>query len=171
MKPTQAPLFDAVSPLPLATPAIDPAFSRGTGRIPPRGSVFPVGDALADTEWQPFVETVIRVPRRTLLRSAATGLWSERGEVAIYVSSAAEFPAATWAGAIREHWGIENRNHWVRDATCDEDKSRIRNNPGIMARARSCTLNILRKNGVTNVAQALWAGAMNINTVLGYDAI
>ena len=52
--------------------------------------------------------------------------------------------------------GIENRNHYVRDVSCDEDKSRIRDNPGIMARARSFALNIMRKNGITNVAQALW---------------
>ncbi len=58
--------------------------------------------------------------------------------------------------AIRRHWGIENRNHHVRDVSCDEDKSRIRDNPGIMARARSFALNILRTNGITNVAQALW---------------
>jgi hypothetical protein len=64
-----------------------------------------------------------------------------------------------------------HRNHYVRDVSCEEDKSRIHNNPGIMARARSFALNILRKNGVTNVAQALWAGAIDLDHVLAYRAI
>ena len=174
MKANQSTLFDTASAIAATTPAIDTAFSRGNGRSRQEDrtvEAFAIGDALADTEWQPFVKTVIRVTRRTLLRSAATGLWDQRGEVAIYVSSAADLPASTWATAIREHWGIENRNHWVRDVTCDEDRSRIRDNPGIMARARSFALNILRKNGVTNVAQALWAGAINLDHILAYAAI
>ena len=64
-----------------------------------------------------------------------------------------------------------HRNHYVRDVSCDEDKCRIRNNPGIMARARSFALNILRKNGVTNVAKALWDGALSLDHILAYKEI
>jgi hypothetical protein len=169
VKASQSTLFDAAT-----TSAIDTAFSRDKGRSRQEDrtiEVSPVGDALAATEWQPFVKTILRVTRRTLLYSAATGLWTERGEVAIYASSATGYSAAVWATAIRDHWGIENRNHYVRDVSCDEDKSRIRHNPGIMARARSFALNILRKNGVANVAQALWAGAINLDLILSYKAI
>jgi hypothetical protein len=49
--------------------------------------VFSVDDALDDTEWQPYIKTIVRVTRYTLLRSAATGLWNNRGEIAYYVSS------------------------------------------------------------------------------------
>lgn len=152
----------------------DTAFSRNKVRSRQEDrtvEAFQVGDALAGTEWQPFIKTIIRVTRRTLLHSAATGLWDQRGEVAFYVSSAAGYPAAAWAAAIRDHWGIENRNHHVRDVSCDEDKSRIRINPGIMARARSFALNIMRKNGVTNIAQALWNGALSLDYILEYEAI
>jgi len=72
---------------------------------------------------------------------------------------------------IRAHWGVENRNHYVRDVSCGEDKSRIRTNPGIMARARSFALNILRHNGVPNVAKALWAGALDLDIVLNYKGL
>jgi len=98
-------------------------------------------------------------------------MWDQRGEVATYVSSADGLRASTWADIIRGHWGIENRNHYVRDVSCNEDRSRIRDNPGIMVRARSFALNIIRHNGVTNVAKALWNGALNLDYILAYKAI
>jgi hypothetical protein len=64
-----------------------------------------------------------------------------------------------------------HRNHYVRDVAFDEDRSRIRDNPGIMARARSFALNILRKNRITNVAQALWNGALSLDHILEYKSI
>ena len=64
-----------------------------------------------------------------------------------------------------------HRNHYVCDVFCEENKSRIRHNPGIMARAGSFALNIVRKNGVTNVAQALWNGPISLDHILAYKAI
>jgi hypothetical protein len=157
-----------------STNPADTAVSRDNGRSRAEDrtvAIFPAGQALVATEWHPHVKTIIRVTRRTLLRSAATGLWAERREIAFYVSSAADLPATAWAAVIRGHWGIENRNHYVRDVSFDEDKSRIRDNPGIMARARSFALNIMRKNGVTNVAKALWNGALSLNHILAYEGI
>ena len=61
------------------------------------------------------------------------------------------------ARAIRAHWGIENRAHYVRDVTLGGDGSRIRVRPGVMARIRSVALNILRATGVQNISQALYA--------------
>lgn len=44
-----------------------------------------------------------------------------------------------WAHAVREHWGgVENRNHWRKDACLLEDKTRSRN-PNIV-----CSLILLR---------------------------
>lgn len=133
--------------------------------------VFAAGDALAGSEWQGCVATLIRVTRRTLSRVAATGMWQKRCEVAYYLASTSQPHAGAWATAIRGHWGIENRNHHVRDVSCHEDKSRIRDNPGIMARTRSMTLNILRANGVTNVAEAFWKGGLSLDRVLKYSGI
>lgn len=174
MKANQANLFEAVRAIATNEVAADTAFSRTNGRSRQEDrtvEVFPAGEALAATEWHPFVKTIIRVTRHTLLRSADTGMWKERGEVAHYVSSAAGLPATAWAAAIRGHWAIENRNHYVRDVSCDQDRSRIRDNPGIIARARSFALNILRTNGVTNVAQALWNGALTLEHILAYKEI
>ena len=108
--------------------------------------------------------------RTTLIRCPKTGMWRRRFEVCHYVCSA-PLSARKSAGAIRKHWGIENRNHHVRDVSMFEDMSRIRVNPGIFARLRSCALNILRANSEENIANALYCNALNLNKALAYHYI
>jgi predicted transposase YbfD/YdcC len=57
----------------------------------------------------------------------------------------------------RGHWGIENRLHWVRDVTFDEDRSQIRtrNAPRIMASFRNFVIGLFRYLGSTNIAKSL----------------
>jgi len=115
--------------------------------------LFAPGDSLADTEWAGHVKAFIRVTRNILHRSAATGLWEETSEIALFAANTT-LPVAVCAQAIRAHWGIENRSHYVRDGSFAEDASRIRCNPGIFARLRSFAANILRANNVQNVTDA-----------------
>jgi predicted transposase YbfD/YdcC len=63
---------------------------------------------------------------------------------------------AQLAAWIRGHWSIENRLHWVRDVTYDEDRSQIRTRTGpqVMAALRNAAIGILRLAGVTNIAAA-----------------
>lgn len=60
---------------------------------------------------------------------------------------------ARWRG----HWDIENRVHWVRDVTFDEDRSQVRTGsaPQIMAALRNLTISVIRLAGETNIAAAL----------------
>jgi predicted transposase YbfD/YdcC len=97
--------------------------------------VFSPGDSLAGTQWAGHVCAVIRVTRDVLTRSAATGLWRATREIAFFVSNIVA-SAAVFAKAIRDHWSIENRSHYIRDGSFAEDASRIRCNPGIFARLR-----------------------------------
>ena len=57
----------------------------------------------------------------------------------------------------RGHWGIENRVHWVRDVTFDEDRSQIRLGvaPQVMATVRNLVISLVRRAGHSNVAAAL----------------
>jgi hypothetical protein len=48
--------------------------------------VFSPGAILAGTEWDEHVQSIIRVTRSVLHRSAATGLWHETSEVALFVA-------------------------------------------------------------------------------------
>jgi predicted transposase YbfD/YdcC len=77
----------------------------------------------------------------------------------VYVITSADgnsAPAETIAAWVQGHWGIENRCHWVRDVTYDEDRSRIRtgNAPQVMASLRNIAISLLRLTGATNIAEA-----------------
>jgi predicted transposase YbfD/YdcC len=43
-----------------------------------------------------------------------------------------------FAGQVRDHWAVENKNHWKRDALWREDRTRLRNAKAV------CTLALLR---------------------------
>lgn len=57
----------------------------------------------------------------------------------------------------RGHWGIENRLHWVRDVTFDEDRCQIRSGaaPQVMAALRNVVIGLFRRAGASNIAAAL----------------
>ena len=57
----------------------------------------------------------------------------------------------------RGHWGIENRLHWVRDVTFDEDRSQVRTGaaPQVLAGLRNLVIRLVRWTGHSNVAAAL----------------
>ena len=57
----------------------------------------------------------------------------------------------------RGPWGIENKSHYVRDVTFEEDRSQIRKNSGprMMATLRNFAVSLLRLIGYENIASAL----------------
>lgn len=59
----------------------------------------------------------------------------------------------------RGHWTIENRLHYVRDVTFDEDRCRARKGNGaqIMASLRNLAISLLRMAGARYIAPALRA--------------
>jgi len=89
---------------------------------------------------------------------------------AVYVIS--NLPEDTTAGQIaalvRGHWAIENRLHWVRDVTFDEDRSTVRTGalPAAMATLRNTAIGLLRATGVTNIAATTAAMNRRVTRVL-----
>ncbi len=80
-------------------------------------------------------------------------------EVRYYVTSLAPERADAKAllALARSHWGIENRLHYVRDVTFDEDRSQMRSGavPQTFAACRNLAIALLRHSGATNIAAAL----------------
>lgn len=105
------------------------------------------------TDW-PGHQQVLEVERTiTKKRSGET-----RREVAYAVTSlSAERASARQLLQLwREHWHIENKLHWVRDVTFDEDRSQVRTEriPQVMAALRNVAISLLRVCGAENIAAA-----------------
>jgi predicted transposase YbfD/YdcC len=63
-----------------------------------------------------------------------------------YFLSSASLDARTFAHAVRAHWGIENRLHWVMDVVFRDDLCRLRtgHGPWNMATVRHMAVNLVR---------------------------
>lgn len=111
----------------------------------------------------PHVKQVVRITRRRYLR--ATREWSREIVYVITSLSSGQADPALIGRAVRAHWGIENKIHYVRDVTLGEDASRIRtgHGPQNMAALRSVTLNFLRRMG-TSIADARRVMALRPHT-------
>lgn len=63
-----------------------------------------------------------------------------------YYLSSAPLDAKTFAAAVRAHWGVENRLHWVLDVVFHDDLARLRtgNGPQNMAVVKHMAMNLVR---------------------------
>jgi hypothetical protein len=170
LKPNQPGLHEAVARLCAERDPVDRHETVDRGRHGRqehrRVEVFAVADQLPP-EWRGTIACAARVSRLSWCKDTRTGLWRPRREVAYYVSQV-RLDAENFGWAVRAHWGIENRDHHVRDRILREDDSRIRRQPGIFARLRSFALNILRANGVGNVSEAIYTNALSLDCLLAH---
>jgi len=138
-------------------PAGDPQPSArtvdiGHGRIEQRNLT--TSEALVGHNDWPGLAQVFEIGRHVITKK--TG--EERVEVVYGVTSLR--PERVTPGQllafVRGHWHIENKSHWVRDVTFDEDRSQVRcgNIPQVMAALRNTTIGVLRWAGHTNIAAA-----------------
>jgi predicted transposase YbfD/YdcC len=126
--------------------------SRGHGRVEQRTlRVVTVSTGILF----PHAAQAIQITRRT--RKLNDKKWRTEIVYAVTSLTAAQATNAQLATFIRGHWCVENRLHWVRDVTFDEDRSQIRtgNGPRVMATLRNLAISLLRLAGATNIAQAL----------------
>ena len=90
------------------------------------------------------------------LRRTVTKKGKKTVEVVYLITSDRDADPVTLAAWVRSHWEIENKLHWVRDVTYQEDKSLVRAGtaPRVMASLRSLAISLLRLDGHTNIAAA-----------------
>jgi len=119
---------------------------KGHGRIEERRTA-----VLRETDWLAGARRFpgeLRLPAAACLVRAETKVETRgaiRTETRYFISSRA-LAAAEAAAAIRGHWAIENRLHWVLDVTFADDQSRLRKGHGArnMATVRHFALNLVR---------------------------
>jgi predicted transposase YbfD/YdcC len=129
---------------------------RGHGRIEHRYvSVAPISKKLARTLGFDSARQFVSVYRER----CDLGDHLESTETSYYVTdlSAGEASPEELGTHIRRHWTIENRSHYVRDRTFDEDRSQVRvgGAPQALATLRNLAISILRLVGFKNIASGL----------------
>jgi len=103
------------------------------------------------SDW-PGLHQVFEITRSITRKRTA----EQRTEVVYGVTSLC--PEQADAGRLlelsRHHWHIENKSHWVRDVTFDEDRSQVRSGsiPQVMAALRNTAIGLMRCAGETNMA-------------------
>jgi predicted transposase YbfD/YdcC len=124
----------------------------GHGRIERRQLI--ASTALADYLRWPGLQQVFRLERTITVKK--TG--KPRHEVVYGMTSltSAKADAARLLRLVRHHWRIENKSHWVRDVTFDEDRSQVRcgSIPELMAAVRNIAIGLMRLHGHKNIAAA-----------------
>jgi predicted transposase YbfD/YdcC len=126
----------------------------GHGRIDERQLV--CSDGLNEYLDWPGVQRVFELKRRSFDKKSAY----QREETVYGIIGWQEPPPRTDAAFLLEcsrgHWGIENRSHYVRDVTFDEDHSQVRvgNTHKVMTSFRNLSIDLERLAGFSNIAKA-----------------
>jgi predicted transposase YbfD/YdcC len=156
LKGNQPSLAAAAARLLSGAPVAYESHERGHGRTEHRYvSVASVPKALAEELGFPSAAQFVSVYRER----GDLGDRMASDETSYYVTdlSADEAAPAELAHHVRGHWSIENRSHYVRDRTFDEDRSQVRvgGAPQALATLRNLAISVLRLVGFTNIASGL----------------
>jgi predicted transposase YbfD/YdcC len=132
-------------------PMADRTYDKGHGRTESR--TVKVTTVAAGIGF-PYARQAIQVIRRT--RRGTTARWRTETVYAVTDLDFDQISPADLADAVRAHWGIENRLHWVRDVTFAEDQSQVRTGtgPAAMATLRNLAISVHRLAGAANIAAA-----------------
>jgi len=125
---------------------------KGHGRIEVRK--LQTSTKLNDYVTFPYAAQVCRIHRITY---NLQGEWMREETVYGITSLSVErADPARLLNLNRGHWSIENRLHWVRDVTFDEDRSQIRTKEGprVMATLRNLAISLFRLGNQSNIAKA-----------------
>jgi predicted transposase YbfD/YdcC len=102
----------------------------------------------------PGVQQVLAMERRVVRK--ATGEVRTEWAYAVTSLPPARATPAQLLTLWREHWVIENKLHYVRDVTFDEDRAGVWKDriPQVMAALRNAAIGVARLSGQTNIAAA-----------------
>ena len=145
---------------------------KAHGRIEKRTTiVHRTNEWISDENWKALLAVIIMVFRVRTEYNTKTKQWETSEETSWYVCNNANYTAIQFHDAIRNHWGIENKNHYVKDTAMGEDQSKIKKKARTIATLRSFALNILRANHVENIKRELYRNTLNFKRLFKFVAI
>lgn len=144
-------------------PVADRTHDKGHGRVETRTVKLVEVDAGIAF---PHARLAIQIARRR--RSLRTRRWQTETVYAITDLTLHDIGADELADALRGHWAIENRLHWIRDVLFAEDLSQVRTGagPAVMATLRNLAVSLHRLADATNIAAACRHVSRHPNRVL-----
>jgi len=124
----------------------------GHGRIEERRIT--VSEALKGYSDWPGLQQVFKIERRFTEKN--TGKVQQETNYGLSSLTVREASPSRLLELLRGHWHIENKLHWVRDVTFDEDRSQVHKDsiPEVMSCLRNTAIGLLRLTGETNIASA-----------------
>ena len=101
-----------------------------------------------EIDWLPMKEQWVGIKSIVYFISNREKEGKKTTEIRYYISTLMP-NAQQHSKAIRNHWGIENKQHWILDVGFNEDKSKIRDKIAgkNFATLRRLALNLLKKEG------------------------
>src|ERR1035438_7225906 len=114
------------------------------------------GPDLGEIEYTPTAPAVTQTTDRTARSSRTQEPDSPRGLLEPCAATSGKHGSEEGGAGKRRPLSDDNRLHWVRDVTYQEDKSLVRtgNAPRVMASLRSLAISLLRLDGHANIAAA-----------------
>jgi predicted transposase YbfD/YdcC len=164
VKANQPRLLTQLRQLPwLQVPVADQTSSKGHGRLESRTVKI---TAVTAGIGFPHARLAIQVIRRR--RRPASRTWQSETVYALTDLDWHQTTPAELADALRAHWGIENRLHWIRDTVFAEDLSQVRtgHGPQVMASLRNLAVSLHQLTGATSIAAATRHLSRHPNRVL-----
>lgn len=122
-------------------------------------------------KWGKYIKAIIEVKREVSRYNTKTKEWELSSEISYYLATKDDLSAKEFNKFIREHWHIENKNHYVRDVSMKEDMSRIRIKPGNFARIRSFGLNTMRINKIKNVKLGMFENLLDFENLIKFKGL
>ena len=126
--------------------------NKGHGRVETRSIT--ASDILNNYVEFPFCAQVFRIDRERY--HVKTGKTTRERVYGITSLTADKADPPRLLQLSRNHWSIENRSHYVRDVTYNEDRHQVRthNGPWMFACLRNFAIALMRLTGHDNIARA-----------------
>jgi hypothetical protein len=142
------------------------ATTKAHGRLETR-TLWASADAKRYLDW-PGVEQALCLERRVI--RLATGEISTETVYGITSLAPDQLDLSKVLERWRGHWGIENREHWVRDVIMAEDASRVHRGalPQVMACLRNAVISFVHAIGMPNVKDARRHFALNLDQAFSF---